>query len=183
MVQFLILNGGDVHAVDSDGYTPLDLAKQKNMKNTVSLLKYSQGYTSQSEVRICSARVVGRSVGPMLMACAQARNWRTWFLMPWLLVPLLFFIIDTLPFLATVAVLAAIFIFIRRLISYMWLGKDTNNPFFMSVMAAAYALSTWVYFIKIFPGSVTTAAAAATTTLHVSSTFGPCRPLPSTHTP
>lgn len=129
MVQFLILNGGDVHAVDSDGYTPLDLAKQKNMKNTVSLLKYSQGYTSQSE----------------------ARNWRTWFLMPWLLVPLLFFIIDTLPFLATVAVLAAIFIFIRRLISYMWLGKDTNNPFFMSVMAAAYALSTWVYFIKIFP--------------------------------
>jgi ankyrin repeat protein len=58
MVQFLILNGADVHAVDSDGYTPLDLAKQKNMKNTVSLLKYSQGYTSQSEVRICSSRVV-----------------------------------------------------------------------------------------------------------------------------
>lgn len=105
------------------------------------------------------------------MACTQARNWRTWFLMPWLLVPLLFFFIDTLPFLATVVVLAAIFVFIRRLISYMWLGKDTNNPFFMSVMAAAYALSTWVYFIKIFPGSVTTTAAPATTTLHVSSTF------------
>jgi hypothetical protein len=51
MVQFLILNGGQVQAVDADGYTPLDLAKQKNMKNTVSLLIYSQGYTPETEVR------------------------------------------------------------------------------------------------------------------------------------
>jgi hypothetical protein len=49
--------------------------------------------------------------------------------------------------------MAALFIVIKKLITFMWLGKDTNNPFFMSVMAAAYALSTWVYFIRIFPGT------------------------------
>jgi len=129
MVQFLILNGGEVQAVDADGYTPLDLATQKNMKNTVSLLRYSQGYTPETE----------------------ARNWRTWFFLPWFLVPLFFFLIDALPFYALVVVMAALFIVIKKLITFMWLGKDTNNPFFMSVMAAAYALSTWVYFIRIFP--------------------------------
>lgn len=129
MVQFLILNGAGVNEKDSDGFTPLDLAKQKNMKNTVSLLRNSGSYTSKTE----------------------ALYWRAWFLMPWLLVPLFFFVIDTLPFLATVVVLAAMFMGVKKLISLMWLGKDTNNPFFMSVMASAYALSTWVYFIKVFP--------------------------------
>lgn len=50
MVQFLILNGSNVHAKDSDNYTPMDLAKQKNMKNTISLLKHSLNFTSTSEV-------------------------------------------------------------------------------------------------------------------------------------
>lgn len=50
MVQFLIINGANVHLRDSDDLTALDLAKQKNMKNTVSLLKHSSNFTSTSEV-------------------------------------------------------------------------------------------------------------------------------------
>lgn len=67
--------------------------------------------------------------------------------------PFLFFIVDTLPFLITVVLLAFVIFVFRKVASYMWIGRDTNNPFFMSVMAATYALSTWVYFNKIYPGS------------------------------
>jgi ankyrin repeat protein len=129
MVQLLIINGADVHAVDSDGFTPLDLAKQKSMKGIISLLERSKSHTPGSE----------------------ALYWRVWFFSPWIIVPLILFIIDSLPFVVAFFVIIAIVTCFRKLLSYTWLSKDTNNPFFMSLMAASYALSTWIYFVEILP--------------------------------
>jgi ankyrin repeat protein len=126
MVQFLLANGADVKAMDKDGFTAEDLARQKNMRGAIALL---QNPPRPEHEKMC---------------------WRLWFSYPWLMVPIIFFVLDSLGFLPAVVVVVGLIYLSKRLLGHLWLGKDTNNPFFMSVMASSYALSTWYYFVHIY---------------------------------
>jgi len=128
MVNFLLVNGADTKALDKDGYTAEDLARQKNMKSTITLLQTFGSYSETQERRV----------------------WRLWFSYPWFVIPLVFYLLDNLPFVPAFLVIALAIFATKRYLGPLWLGKDTNNPFFMSVMASSYALSTWYYFARVY---------------------------------
>lgn len=133
----LLQSGVSLDVKDMNGKTAEDRARESNMYSTV---EYLQDVRENPEI---------------LQDISKRKNSNYWFwlLFPFFILPLLFFLIELLPFTLFLAVTFLVggplsyFLLIPR-----WVGLHTNNPFFASWFLSSFIISAIIYFIKIIQG-------------------------------